>query len=128
VKVQKEQGSPTNDRAPASNAEVERLVESMRLCTGDSEQLKRIARQLWILDEYTYCEEALRRALAVTPRDPQVWLSLAEVFKDQGNYLQAQVAARYARQFTRSMTYEAALLQVAGLVVESYIADTHLQF
>lgn len=94
----------------------------MKTC-HDPALLKRIGEELWEMDEYIYSEEALRRALALTPRDSDAWLCLSKVLSSKGAYLEARVAARYARKFKRPITVEAALLQAVGVVFEDSVED-----
>jgi len=100
--------------------------KSINLGSDDPTLLKRIDEQLFAMDQYALSEECMRRVLALSPRDADTWLDLAKVLRASGDFLEARIAARYARQFKRPIALESALLQTLGLVFNSHVEDLNL--
>src|SRR5262249_15571768 len=100
--------------------------QSMELCSDDPSFLKKVGEKLFGIEQYALSEECVRRALALSPRDANTWLDLAKVLRAKGDFLEARIAARYARQFKRPIALESALLQTLGLIFNSHVEDLNL--
>jgi tetratricopeptide (TPR) repeat protein len=105
------------------NESMDRLKQSMDLSADDPELLKKIADQFVALQDYALGEEAIRRTLVLSPRDPETWQRLGKLFVLKGDDLEARIAFRYARQFKRITTLESAIFQTAILVIDDYVRD-----
>jgi tetratricopeptide (TPR) repeat protein len=106
------------------NAAIDYFRQSMTLCSDDPTLLKKIGEQFFAADQYALSEECMRRALALRPRDADTWLALAKVLRAKGDFLEARIAAIYARRF--KIPLESALWQTLGLVFNSHVEDLDL--
>lgn len=101
------------------------LKQSMRE-SSDAELLKNVADQLVVLHDYAAGEEALKRALALSPCDGEAWHRLGKLLVRKGAESEALVAFGYAYRYKRAISYESALLESTKLFFSNYLQDLRI--